>query len=104
MINLTDENAAEKIIELERRLGMPKDKVGEEWEIQVSDDIANLRAGFKQGVSLAALSPDGIYGQGGWNKYKTKKNGEIVFMKDFCTHMDKEQAAQIAHELGFNVQ
>ncbi len=118
MPSILDKDAAEQIIGLERALGWPDDIVAKMWEKEIREVIDRTRLAYikmteecpeslnamgERTVFPVMTAGDSIYGQGGWDRYDLLGSGEIVFLTDFCVHMDKRNAAKKAVEMGFRV-
>lgn len=134
MINIKNPNAADKIIELERALGWPRDLEGQRWENGLREDIANIQRNIGDQIHIkmkdiiSAKEQEGIriregwviYGQAGYDRYRIVSEndvsfsykdyldqplevGEVVFIRGQCTHMNENEAVEIASKIGFSI-
>jgi len=107
MVNILEEDSAEKVIQLERQahVGPPTDIILKDWETEVKKDIDKLRSALRQQMPLQSISSGSniIYGSGGINRYSVKPDGEVVFLIDFCNKRVKDKARESATELGFEI-
>lgn len=121
MVNIKDPDAADKIIRLERAFGFygaPEVPEGSRWEAGLKRDIADIQRGISDRIHIrfddVVWAEEGsgtcirrgwiIYGQGGFDRFRIQEeDGNILFIKDQCTHTKTETAVTIASELGFSI-
>ncbi len=119
MVSILQDDAADKIIELEQLSWDVNSRSGREWQEELRAEIAQARQQYRRllqavptladrgenrliGVDL--LGDEGqIYGMGGINRFDVNAQGRVVIMQAFCSLNKKDEILKKAREMGFHV-